>query len=169
MSLNPKQAAFVREYQVDLNATQAAIRAGYTKRTAYAQGHRLLKHAEVQAHLAAAQVKRADKLELRADDVLRELMRIGFADLGEVVDEQNRLKPLHELAPEVRRAIASVKVMQVGTKDAPATVTEVKLWDKPASLTALGKHLKLFVDRLEVDAKMSLADLLTQARAKGGK
>lgn len=169
MSLNPKQAAFVREYLVDLNATQAALRAGYSKKTAHAQGSRLLKHAEVQAQLAAAQVKRAQKLELRADDVLRELMHLAFSDIGTAFDDENRLRPLHELEPHVRRAIAGVKVTAVGTKDAPAFVTEVKLWSKPDTLTALGKHLKLFVDRLEVDAKMSLADLLTQARAKAGK
>lgn len=73
MPLTPKQAAFVREYLIDLNATQAAIRAGYSEKTAYSQGQRLLKNAEVQAAIAKAQAQRAKRLQLTADDVLKGL------------------------------------------------------------------------------------------------
>lgn len=73
MPLTPKQAAFAREYLVDLNATQAAIRAGYSEKTAYSQGQRLLKNAEVQAAIAKAQAQRAKRLQLTADDVLKGL------------------------------------------------------------------------------------------------
>jgi len=73
-NMQPKQTdrrrAFVAEYLIDLNATQAAIRAGYSKRSAYSQGQRLLKNAEVQAEIAAAQAKRAQKTELTAEYVL---------------------------------------------------------------------------------------------------
>lgn len=73
MPLTPKQAAFVREYLVDLNATQAAIRAGYSPRTARAQGHRLLTDADIAAAIEAAQAERAERLQLTADDVLKGL------------------------------------------------------------------------------------------------
>ena len=71
VKLTDKQTAFVREYLVDLNATQAAIRAGYSERTAYSAGQRLLKNVEIQRAVAAAQVKRARRVEIEAEDVLR--------------------------------------------------------------------------------------------------
>jgi phage terminase small subunit len=71
--LNPKQHAFVDQYMVDLNATQAAIRAGYSAKTAYAQGHRLLKHVEVAAAVTARRKELADKMKLDREWCLRAL------------------------------------------------------------------------------------------------
>lgn len=71
-----KQTAFVREYLVDLNATQAAIRAGYSERTAYSVGQRLLKNVEIQRAVAAAQAKRARRVEIKAEDVLRGVIEV---------------------------------------------------------------------------------------------
>jgi phage terminase small subunit len=85
MALNDKQARFVREYLVDLNATQAAIRSGYSEATAYSQGQRLLKNVEVAAAVAKAQAKRAERTDVTADRVLRELAKIGFSDLRRAV------------------------------------------------------------------------------------
>ena len=68
--LTPKQTAFVQEYLLDLNATQAAIRAGYSTRTAYSQGQRLLKNVEIQAAVTAAQEARSERVKLDQDDVL---------------------------------------------------------------------------------------------------
>lgn len=72
--LTPRQAAFIREYLLDLNATQAAIRAGYSEKTAYSQGQRLLKNAEIQEAVQEAQAERAERLELTQDDVLKGLL-----------------------------------------------------------------------------------------------
>lgn len=74
--LTDKQTAFVREYLVDLNATQAAIRAGYSERTAYSVGQRLLKNVEIQRAVAAAQAKRARQVEIKAEDVLRGVIEV---------------------------------------------------------------------------------------------
>lgn len=74
--LTDKQTAFVREYLVDLNATQAAIRAGYSERTAYSVGQRLLKKVEIQRAVAAAQAKRARRVEIKAEDVLRGVIEV---------------------------------------------------------------------------------------------
>jgi phage terminase small subunit len=70
MALNPKQQRFVDEYLVDLNATQAAIRSGYSKKTAYSIGDELLKKPEVAARVQAAMDKRAERTEITADYVL---------------------------------------------------------------------------------------------------
>lgn len=75
--MNDKQRRFVQEYLVDLNATQAAIRAGYSAKTAYSQGQRLLKHVEVAAAIAKGKQKRSDALELTQDDVVRGLHEIA--------------------------------------------------------------------------------------------
>ena len=74
--LTDKQTAFVREYLLDLNATQAAIRAGYSERTAYSVGQRLLKNVEIQRAVAAAQAKRARRVEIKAEDVLRGVIEV---------------------------------------------------------------------------------------------
>lgn len=73
--LTNKQAAFVREYLIDLNATQAAIRAGYSEKTAYSQGQRLLKHVEIQKRLQEGKDKRAERTELTADMVIEGILK----------------------------------------------------------------------------------------------
>ena len=81
MPLTPKQHRFVAEYLVDLNATQAALRAGYSPRTAPQQGSRLLKNVEVQAAIAAQQAQQLEVVEVRIEDVLRDLKAIAHTDL----------------------------------------------------------------------------------------
>lgn len=88
MSLTPKQDAFVAEYLVDLNATQAAIRAGYSEHTAASIGHELLTKSEIQAAIAEAKAVRASRLEIDADTVLRELLAIATADSNELVEHK---------------------------------------------------------------------------------
>ena len=82
--MTPRQKLFVDEYLVDMNATQAAIRAGYSARTAHLTGHRTLKNAEVAAAIARRQKTRADRLGITADRVLLEYARIAFADIRSV-------------------------------------------------------------------------------------
>jgi phage terminase small subunit len=77
MTLTARQARFVAEYLIDLNATQAAIRAGYSARSAYSQGERLLRHAEIRKAVAAGKKRQADRLELTAMRVLEDIHRIG--------------------------------------------------------------------------------------------
>lgn len=89
--LTPKQARFVEEYLVDLNATQAAIRAGYSARTAEQQGSRLLRNVQVAASVAAGQQDRSGRTEITADRVLQELAKIGFADIRKAVKWGSRL------------------------------------------------------------------------------
>jgi len=75
--MTPKQTLFVKEYLVDLNATQAAIRAGYSAKTAEQQGSRLLRNAQVAAAVESGQAERAERVEVKADDVLRDIKRIA--------------------------------------------------------------------------------------------
>ena len=82
--LNPKQKMFAREYIIDMNATQAAIRAGYSEKTAYSQGQRLLKNVEVQAEIQKCMQKRAERTDITADDVLKRWAELAQADPNEL-------------------------------------------------------------------------------------
>src|SRR5271166_2896559 len=77
--LTPKQARFVQEYLIDLNAAQAAIRAGYSAKTARVIGHENLTKPEIAAAIEKAKAKRAERTELTSDMVVDELRKIGFA------------------------------------------------------------------------------------------
>lgn len=134
MGLNAKQALFVREYLVDLNATQAAIRAKYSPKTANEQGARLLAKASVRAAVDAGMQKRAEKLEIKAEDVLRELNTIAMADpdAAETPAAEDELDPGPFGGALARRRGASLRY-------------EHKL----KALELLGKHLKLFTEKHE--------------------
>jgi phage terminase small subunit len=80
--LTPKQAAFVREYMLDLNATKAAIRAGYSSANAHTTASQLLGKKQVAAAVADAQRKAADRAQVTQDDVVRELARVGFSNIS---------------------------------------------------------------------------------------
>ena len=79
--LNDKQKQFCKEYLVDLNATQAAIRARYAEKTAYSQGQRLLKNVEAQEYIRELMQKREQRTEITADKVLEEYAKLGFSDI----------------------------------------------------------------------------------------
>ena len=96
MRLRPKQQRFIAEYLVDLNARQAAIRAGYSKATANSAGHRLLKNVDVSAALEAAMAERQIRREITADRVLRESAKIAFLDARKFFPPDGSLMPVHE-------------------------------------------------------------------------
>lgn len=162
-SLNDKQRRFAAEYLIDLNATQAAIRAGYSPKTAGPQAFKLLQNALIKKFISEANQKRADKLEISADRVLKEIARIAFVDLSNAFHEGGGLKSLHEMDEDTRRAIAGLEVTSL-TEDGEAvgTLKKLKITDKIAALTLLCKHLGLAQDKLKlgVDPDDPLADLL---------
>jgi phage terminase small subunit len=159
-TLNDKQARFVAEYLVDLNATKAAERAGYSPKTAYAQGCRLLKHAEVASEIERRQKERAETTGITAERVLRELELLAFSDHTHYLVDDNGTVVLSPHAPEgAHRAVSSIKHrITTAGKGADASVTrevELKFWDKPGPLKLAGRHvgLRAFMDRLEVTGK----------------
>lgn len=172
MPLTPRQQVFVTEYLVDLNATQAAVRAGYSAKTAHAQGPRLLEHVEVRAAVDDALKRRSERVEVKADDILRELLRLAMVDIGEAFDANGRLKPIKDIPPDVRRAIAGIEVFEEfkgsGQDRIPVgEVRKLKFWDKVKGLELLGKHLKLFNDnKLELEVTDSFAALLLEAQKR---
>ncbi len=112
MELTPKQARFVAEYLIDLNATQAAVRAGYSARTAASQGARLLKHGGVARAVQAAQQARAVRTEITQDRVLQELARIAFFDIRRLYRADGSMKDPCELDADTAAALASIEVKE---------------------------------------------------------
>lgn len=153
MALTAKQERFVAEYLIDLNATQAAIRAGYSEKTAEQQGHQLLKKTLVAAAIAEAQAKRQTRTEITQDRVLAELARIGFADIRKAV-RWGRSPIDDESENASKNGLGIYPVELVGSDeiddDTAAAITEVsltaqgvkiKMADKKAALDTLLKHL----------------------------
>ena len=138
--LTDKQKRFVDEYLVDLNATAAAKRAGYSEKTAYSMGQRLVKKVEIQAAIQKRQAKLRGKLEITQERGLEGLAAIAFANGTDFATINRnclvRLAPTADLPEDRRKAVPSIKEGQYGT--------EVKLHDKVKALELLGKHLGVF-------------------------
>lgn len=146
--LTDKQAAFVAEYLVDLNATQAAIRAGYSERTAYRIGAELLHKTSVAEAIAAGQAKRAQRVEITADRVVAELAKIAFADPRDLMEwgpDGVKLKASAELTEEQAASVAEVS--ETTTKDGGSL--KLKKHDKVKALELLGRHMGMFKDKVE--------------------
>lgn len=169
--LTKKQAAFVKEYLIDLNATQAAIRAGYSKKTAGITGHENLNKPKIAAKIEKAMSKRAKRTEITQDEVLKELARIGFANISDFVkvveshedkkepildkngkeigtqiitrvSQTVKIEPTENLDEDRQAAIASIKEGRNGI--------EVRLNDKIRALELMGRHLGMFQDNINL-------------------
>lgn len=149
--LTAKQQRFVEEYLIDLIATQAAIRAGYSPNTAEQIGYQLLHKASVSNEVARAMAERSKRTGINQDRVLRELAKIGFAKITDVVDaETAKIKP--DATEDDLACIQSIKIKP----NEWGTEREVKLYDKKGALVDIGKHMGMFKDKLELDADMEL-------------
>lgn len=145
--LNQKQNIFAREYIIDLNATQAAIRAGYSENTADVQGSRLLGNVKVQAYISYLMDERSKRLEIKADNVLKEIAKLAFANIKRLYDENGKLMSINELADEVAVTLQEITEDTIGED---IVRRKYKLADKKGNLELLGRHLKLFTDKVEM-------------------
>ena len=149
--MTKKQKRFVEEYLIDLNATQAAIRAGYSPHTAKDIGCENLAKPNIAAAISQAMAERSRRTGINQDRVLQELARIGFAKITDVVDPETA-KIKSDASDDDLACIQSIKIKpnEFGTE------REVKLYDKKSALVDLGKHLGLFKDKLELNGDMDL-------------
>lgn len=134
-----RRAQFVQAYIANgNNATQAAIAAGYSPKTAYSLGQRLLKNVEVSGQLADSARKLAESTGLNSERVLQEVARIAYADPRRFYRPNGTLKPMIEWDDDMGAAVAAIEVDQKGQ------TTRVKFWDKNVALGKALKHLGLF-------------------------
>ena len=146
--LNDKQRAFCREYIIDHNATQSALRAGYSERTAYSQGQRLLKNVEIQAEIERYSKKAIKRNDITVDRILQEMARIGFSDIRKVANwgttGEPSVTPSDDLDDDTAAAITSVKIDNQGG----VTLSMAK---KEKALEMLGKYAGVFDKDVEAD------------------
>lgn len=143
--LTAKQQRFIEEYLIDLNGTQAAIRAGYSPKTASSIAYELLRKPQVRARLDEAIAERSRRTGVNQDRVIRELARLGFVNAADVINfDDATLRP--GASADDTAAIASVRVKRVQTADGEVVEREIRLADKTRALELLGKHLGMFKD-----------------------
>ena len=167
LKLNPKQTRFVQEYLIDLNATQAAIRAGYSKKSANINGPRLLVNASIQAAISEAQKKTADKIEITKERWLAELAGIYFADMKDYVDVDSdtgavRVKGYDEMPEGSGKVIHTIEENRSITEDEKGKQSIIfskfkfKLHDKLKAGEMIGKHLGYLKDKIEGDINLNI-------------
>lgn len=149
MALNPKQTRFCEEYLVDLNATQAAIRAGYSKKTANEQGSRLLANVSIQEYIQQRRKVLQKGLEITQERVLQEYARLAFFDIRKIYTEKNALMDVGSFDDDSAAAVAGIEVFEEFSgygeaREHIGNTMKVKIHNKTAALEALGKHLGLF-------------------------
>lgn len=147
--LTGKQQRFVAEYLIDLNATQAAIRAGYSQKTAYSIGQENLKKPEIQSAIQVEMEKRANRTEITQDRVLSEYAKIAFFDARKLFDENGRPKEIQSLDDNTVGALAGLDVQDIYELDGEEKIfvgylKKYKIADKLRALEALGRHIGLF-------------------------
>lgn len=148
--MTPKQQRFCEEYLIDLNATQAAIRAGYSARTANRTGHKLLSKTDIAAKITELQAGRSEATEIDAKWVLLRLAKIADFDIRKLFDTQGRIVPIDQLDDDTAFALAGLDVDENFYEDGTRVVSKkFKTVDKKAALELIAKHLGMFVDRLE--------------------
>lgn len=175
---NEKQKRFAAEYLIDLNATQAAIRAGYSEKTAGQKGFDLLKKVEIQKLIQEGVEKRSERTEITQDQVVRELAKVAFSDLRKVLTASGGLVDTQDWDDDVAGFVSSVEVVKKpsGEFDEDGRpiidhVHKIRAWDKMAALEKLGKHLGMFVDRSKIEHDVSdpMRDLLSYVAENGGR
>jgi phage terminase small subunit len=154
--LTPKQIRFVHEYQIDMNATQSAIRAGYSKKTARQQGHKLLTRADILEKIQEARKKVEESVEqdseralLKAEEVERELDRIIRFNLKDFVNDNGEPKQIHELTKDQAACVRELGVLetQIGTH------RTLKFYDKVKSIEVKMKRLGMLKEKVQVTEK----------------
>lgn len=163
-NLTPKMARFVAEYPVDLNATQAAIRAGYSEKTAHVQGPRLLDNVAVKQALNNRLGPRLEKAGVTAERVLAAIAEIAFGDIRKMFGENGRLMRPDEWDDETAASVAGMDVVTVSAGEGVVEhVAKIKRSDRLRALDMLARHHALYNDKIEVSVTDALAERLERA------
>ncbi|APT48426.1 hypothetical protein BSA145_21410 (plasmid) [Bacillus safensis] len=161
-ALTPRQRRFVDEYLVDLNGTQAAIRAGYSSNTAISQASRLLGYANIEAAIQEASEARQRRLGLSSDHIARELQRVATSDIRDAFDANGNLLPPHQWPDNFAAAVAGVDVVTKSMGEGEVIYTsKLKLWPKAQALEALGK--RIWPERRGKPVRFALLEIKTAA------
>ena len=171
--LNARRTRFVAEYLIDLNAKRAAIRAGYSPKTAHAIGHALLRIVEVTAAIEKGQKALAAESYVTAERIVGELAKLGFANMADFMKSNDSGDPYLDFSGLTRdQAAALAEVTVEDFVDGRSDKREVrrvkfKLCDKRAALVDLGRHLGMFKDEVKVSVDSSVVGLMERIASVG--
>src|SRR5262245_39138560 len=160
--LTPKQQRFIAEYLIDLNATQAAIRAGYSAKTAEQQGYENLRKPEIAAAVAAGRARQLEKAELTSVQTLEAIRRQVCGDVRRLFAAHGQIKPITELSAEDAALIGGFEVI---IKNAAAgdghtdPIHKIKLKDQARYVEMAAKYFGLLRDRLEHQGEFVIRSL----------
>jgi phage terminase small subunit len=172
--MSPKQILFVKEYLLDLNASKACLRAGYSHRNADTMGSQLLRKPQVAAAIAAAKAERSERTMIDAAWLLSHLAEEATADIADLYDDEGNIKPIRSW-PKVWRTglVAGFEVEELfegrgADKRTIGRLRKVKLADRTRIKELIGKHVDVqaFKEKLEHDVSDSLAALITKSLAE---
>jgi len=162
-AFSAKMEMFCNEYLIDMNAAKAAERCGYKAgaNTVY----RLMKDQRVIDRINALMAERAERTGIKADGVLKELGRIGYADVRGIFKEDGTVKPIGEWPEDLARSCSGIEVVETFEMGGSAKiwsgyVKKIKFWDKPKALELMGRNQKLFTDRVEHTGSLTLEALV---------
>lgn len=150
--MTAKQEKFVEEYLIDLNATQAAIRAGYPAASAGVIANENLKKPNISKKIAKCIAERSKRTGISQDRVILELARIAFVNMNDIVDENGSIRS--DAAHDDLSCIESIKIRQSDNQYGSTVETEVKIASKLKALELLGKHLGMWNDKLNVNLNL---------------
>ena len=173
MALTAKQQRFIVEYLIDLNAAQAAIRAGYAVKGAKDQAYQLMQRPEVVAAIKEAIEARNQRVQVDADYVLNRLTEIDQMDLLDILDDDMSIKPLSKWPKVWRQSLSGFDIAEmfegVGKeRDLVGLMKKIKWPDKVKNLELLGKHVNVnaFREQVAVDVTLSLSQRMAKARER---
>jgi phage terminase small subunit len=161
-ALNAKQLRFANEYLVDHNGTRAAIRAGYSKKTAESIASRLLRNVKVKTYIASKVKKHTERMEITQQRTIQEMGRLAFSDLRRMYNEDGTLKGIHQMDDDIAAAISRVEVEETKVKGkVVGKVSKVWLWGKDKPLENLAKHFHIFeeVAPVVINNKLDVSQL----------
>lgn len=166
--MTKKQKQFVEEYLIDLNATQAAIRAGYSPGSAADIGSENLRKPDIRACIDKAMAERSKRTGINQDRILMELAKIALVSPEKVVNFEDATVRENAVTEDIA-AVASVKVKQFPTKDGDGIEREIRFHDKIKALELLGKHLGMYQNNLNVTLESSekLDAIMSQIGGEG--
>lgn len=147
LKLTPKQKLFCKYYLISLNATDAAIKAGYSKKTADVIGSENLVKPNIKEYLQSQMKKREEKLEITADKVIAEIAKLAFANTTDILEITDHGVVIKDLSKLDTTCISSAE--EVFDKEGMRLGVKIKLHDKTKNLELLGRHLGLFKDKIE--------------------
>lgn len=161
--LTDKQEQFCQEYLIDFNATQAAIRAGYSEKTAKDIACENLAKPYLKERITKLKQERIIRTQITQDRVLQEYASLAYFDARKLFNDDGSVKKLSELDDETAAAIIGMEIEEIGLGDTViGTTKKVKIADKKGALDSVARHLGMFNDKLHlkggIDHKHTISD-----------